>query len=234
MEEVKDDKTHKSFIDRLTLGVIRVLDEVVPVGSMIINNIALLRPLIQSNIYSLPNAPSLSDLDFEDDLDESNIPEKPHFDTRSRIFELDACNGNGKVCLVYKSCSPGVSAQQCEIWFLDRSLFWHFISTSFIAYYRLMITHLGLPEWQYNFTPFGPSPQAKQWAALYQPLTFHVEPNLDTTAESVLNKLDPAKAFRGKTKPSTPKKKQTVPVPVSGGSTSRTLSFSGRHAGTKR
>lgn len=24
-----------------------------------------------------------------------------------------------------------------------------------------MITHLGLPEWQYAFTPYGPSPQAK-------------------------------------------------------------------------
>lgn len=24
-----------------------------------------------------------------------------------------------------------------------------------------MVTHLGLPEWQYSFTPYGPSPQAK-------------------------------------------------------------------------
>lgn len=55
----------------------------------------------------------------------------------------------------------GVMAQQCEVWFLDRSLFWHYLTPSFTAYYRLMITHLGLPEWQYNFTPYGPSPQAK-------------------------------------------------------------------------
>lgn len=38
----------------------------------------------------------------------------------------------------------GVMAQQCEVWFLDRSLFWHYLSPSFTAYYRLMITHLGL------------------------------------------------------------------------------------------
>lgn len=55
----------------------------------------------------------------------------------------------------------GVMAQQCEVWFLDRSLFWHYLTLSFTAYYRLMITHLGLPEWQCNFTPYGPSPQAK-------------------------------------------------------------------------
>ena len=36
-----------------------------------------------------------------------NQPEKPHFDSRSVIFELDPCNGNGKVCLVYKRGKPG-------------------------------------------------------------------------------------------------------------------------------
>lgn len=35
-------------------------------------------------------------------------PAPPHFDSRSRIFELDSCGGNGKVCLVYKNCTPGV------------------------------------------------------------------------------------------------------------------------------
>lgn len=56
---------------------------------------------------------------------------------------------------------PGVVAQQSEVWFLDRSLCWHFLTSTFTSYYRLMITHLGLPEWQYAFTPYGPSPQAK-------------------------------------------------------------------------
>lgn len=58
-------------------------------------------------------------------------------------------------------CFSGVVAQQSEIWFLDRSLCWHFLTATFTSYYRLMITHLGLPEWQYAFTPYGPSPQAK-------------------------------------------------------------------------
>lgn len=36
-----------------------------------------------------------------------HAPAAPHFDSRSRIFELDSCGGNGKVCLVYKNCTPG-------------------------------------------------------------------------------------------------------------------------------
>ncbi len=56
----------------------------------------------------------------------------------------------------------------------------------------------------------------QQWAALYQPLTFHGDSPSDTAGEPLLNKLDPAKAFRGKAKPPTPKKKQTSQVPASG------------------
>ncbi|XP_033033827.1 tubulin polyglutamylase complex subunit 2 isoform X2 [Trachypithecus francoisi] len=84
------------------------LDEhIIPLGSMAINSISKLTQLTQSSMYSLPNAPTLADL--EDDTHEASDdqPEKPHFDSRSVIFELDSCNGNGKVCLVYKSGKPG-------------------------------------------------------------------------------------------------------------------------------
>ena len=46
--------------------------------------------------------PSLFDL--EDVQDAHNTP---HFDEKSRNFELDNCNGFGKVCLVYSS-RPGI------------------------------------------------------------------------------------------------------------------------------
>lgn len=74
----------------------------------------------------------------------------------------------------------------------------------------------------------------QQWAALYQPLTFHGDYPSDTAGEPLLNKLDPAKAFRGKAKPPTPKKKQTAQVPASGGSTAKAHGVSGRHGVTKR
>lgn len=44
-------------------------DEVVSVGCMMVNSVAQLRPLLQSNVYSLPNAPTLADLDFDNNED---------------------------------------------------------------------------------------------------------------------------------------------------------------------
>ncbi|KAJ7999703.1 hypothetical protein DPEC_G00197160 [Dallia pectoralis] len=210
-------------------------NDFVPLGCMVLNSVSNLRPLCQSmSVFSLPNAPSLADLDWDEDQAEESGPAEPHFDSRSRIFELDPCSGNGKVCLVFKNCSKGVVAQQCEVWFLDRSLFWHFLTPTFTAYYRLMITHLGLPEWQYAFTPYGPSPQAKQWASLYQPLTFHDDPGVaDPASEPPINKLDPSKAFRSKAKLPAPKKKQLA---QGGGiSTAKGLvGGAGRQSGSRR
>ena len=57
--------------------------------------------------------------------------------------------------------SVGGTDPKVEIWFLDRGMRWHYITDSFMAYYRLMIMHLGLPQWQYAFTDIGLSQQAK-------------------------------------------------------------------------
>ncbi|KAJ7411017.1 tubulin polyglutamylase complex subunit 2 isoform X1 [Willisornis vidua] len=167
-------------------------DTPMPLGSMVINSISQLCRLGGSSMYTLPNAPTLADL--EDDTDEEgngDKPEKPHFDSRSLIFELDPCNGNGKVCLVYKHAEPVVSPDT-EIWFLDRALYWHFLTKTFTAYYRLLITHLGLPQWQYAFTSYGVSPQAKQWFNMYKPITINTA-LLSEEADSFVNKLDPNK-----------------------------------------
>ncbi|XP_015421043.1 PREDICTED: tubulin polyglutamylase complex subunit 2 [Myotis davidii] len=138
-----------------------------------------------------------------------NQPEKPHFDARSVIFELDPCNGNGKVCLVYKKGKPAL-AQDTEIWFLDRALYWHFLTDTFTAYYRLLLTHLGLPQWQYAFTSYGISPQAKQWFNMYKPITYNTSLLTEET-DSFVNKLDPSKVFKSKNKILIPKKKGPVP-----------------------
>ncbi|XP_010723498.1 tubulin polyglutamylase complex subunit 2 isoform X2 [Meleagris gallopavo] len=186
---------------------VKVDDTPVPLGSMVINSISRLCRLGGSSMYTVPNAPSLADL--EDDTDEEgneDKPEKPHFDSRSLIFELDPCNGNGKVCLVYKRTKPVVSPDT-EIWFLDRALYWHFLTKSFTAYYRLLITHLGLPQWQYAFTSYGVSPQAKQWFNMYKPITINTT-LLSEEADSFVNKLDPNKIFKSKNKTPVMKKKQ--------------------------
>ncbi|XP_044073373.1 tubulin polyglutamylase complex subunit 2 [Siniperca chuatsi] len=215
---------------------VKLDNECVPLGCMMINSVARLCPLLQPlSLFSLPNAPSLADLDWEESntVGMGHAPAAPHFDSRSRIFELDFCGGNGKVCLVYKNCTQGVVAQQSEIWFLDRSLCWHFMTATFTSYYRLMITHLGLPEWQYAFTPYGPSPQAKQWASLYQPLTFSSELSLaDPAGDSHLNKLDPTRAFKGKAKVPIPKKKQSTQCSLA--SAAKNQGSTGKYIGPKR
>ena len=52
----------------------------------------------------------------------------------------------------------GVPSDNVEVWFLDRSLQWHFLANSFTNYYRLVISHLGLPQWQLLFTQDGLPP----------------------------------------------------------------------------
>ncbi|KAF7243815.1 Tubulin polyglutamylase complex subunit 2 [Varanus komodoensis] len=177
-----------------------------PLGSMTINGISRLNRLGTSPAYSLPSAPTLADLEEADEEGgDKDQPEKPHLDSRSLIFELDPCGGNGKVCLVYKHTKPAVSPDS-EIWFLDRALYWHFLTKTFTAYYRLLIAHLGLPQWQYAFTSYGISPQAKQWFNMYKPITVNTE-HLSEEAELFVNKLDPNKVFRSKSKTPVVKKK---------------------------
>ncbi|KAG8428981.1 hypothetical protein GDO86_018664, partial [Hymenochirus boettgeri] len=107
----------------------------------------------------------------------------------------------------------GQSVSDPEIWFLDRALYWHFITYNFTSYYRLLLCHLGLPQWQYLFTGYGLSPQAKQWFNMYRPVT--LGPGLTSEeTESFINKLDPNKIFKNKNKTPTTKKK--FPLPPSG------------------
>ncbi|CAL1286040.1 unnamed protein product [Larinioides sclopetarius] len=53
------------------------------------------------------------------------------------------------------SSSDG-SSQQPSIWFLDRALDFHYLTSDFASYYRLALAHLGIPQWQWLFTPYGP------------------------------------------------------------------------------
>uniref|UniRef100_A0A2K5PXG9 Tubulin polyglutamylase complex subunit 2 n=1 Tax=Cebus imitator TaxID=2715852 RepID=A0A2K5PXG9_CEBIM len=220
----------KPHLEKLTLGITRILESSPGVTEVtIIEKPPAERHMISSweqknncvmpedvkNFYLMTNGFHMTwsvKLDASDDQ-----PEKPHFDSRSVIFELDSCNGNGKVCLVYKSGKPAL-AEDTEIWFLDRALYWHFLTDTFTAYYRLLITHLGLPQWQYAFTSYGISPQAKQWFSMYKPITYNTNLLTEET-DSFVNKLDPSKVFKSKNKIIIPKKKGPVqPVGTQKGS----------------
>ncbi|XP_069324549.1 tubulin polyglutamylase complex subunit 2 isoform X2 [Eulemur rufifrons] len=217
---------NKPHLEKLTLGITRILESSPGVTEVtILEKVPAERHMISSweqknncmmpedlkNFYLMTNGFHMTwsvKLDASEDQ-----PEKPHFDSRSVIFELDSCNGNGKVCLVYKTGKPAL-AQDTEIWFLDRALYWHFLTDTFTAYYRLLITHLGLPQWQYAFTSYGISPQAKQWFSMYKPITYNTNLLTEET-DSFVNKLDPSKVFKSKNKILIPKKKG--PVQPAGG-----------------
>lgn len=62
-------------------------------------------------------------------------------------FDIDSKCKNGRLALVYKN--PNSKPQ---IWFQDLSCQWFFIANTFTDYFRLMIMHLGLPNWHYAFT----------------------------------------------------------------------------------
>lgn len=73
----------------------------------------------------------------------------------------------------------------------------------------------------------------QQWASLYQPLTFSCElSQADPAGDSYLNKLDPTKAFKGKSKTPAPKKKQSTQC--SSGAAAKVQGNTGRHSGAKR
>lgn len=54
-----------------------------------------------------------------------------------------------------------IKKEQPSIWLLDRSYEWHFLANTFTQYFRMMIVHQGLPQWQFRFTPMGLSPWAE-------------------------------------------------------------------------
>jgi tubulin polyglutamylase complex subunit 2 len=48
-----------------------------------------------------------------------------------------------------------------KIWLLDRSFEWHFLAVNFTQYFRMLLVHQGLPQWQFKFTPMGLTPWAE-------------------------------------------------------------------------
>ncbi|XP_071097084.1 tubulin polyglutamylase complex subunit 2-like isoform X1 [Haliotis cracherodii] len=207
---------------------VKLDNQTVPVGKMHINRVEQLLRLDISSDKLTHIQPSLADLDTDSDNDDpiSGI-EKPTFTGRNRIYELDFCDGYSKVCLVYKEAkaallgsddsSPDefefsipdfarVSEPTVEIWFLDRALRWHFLAASFLEYYRLMLMHLGLPQWQYAFTDIGLSAQARQWFNMYAPIRLEVDgeitemhpEKMPTGTSVVVSTLDVTKVFKSR------------------------------------
>ena len=84
-----------------------------------------------------------------------------------RLFHLEECDYDTHILLVYFENKSGIYSRNPEIWLLDRSFRFYKLTNSFSEYFRLVIMHFGLPQWQLLFTDYGPTPQARvDWFGL--------------------------------------------------------------------
>ena len=72
-----------------------------------------------------------------------------------------------------------------QVWYLDRAYEWHFLAPNFTTYFRMMIYHLGLPQWQLLFTPNGPTPWAKV-RSLFVVIFFHIRETVEKISTTYL------------------------------------------------
>jgi hypothetical protein len=79
-------------------------------------------------------------------------------------------NSNSRMSSSDKYAGAGDGAHgEPEVWFKDRACRWHPIAKSFTCYFRLMLVHLAIQGWQYNFTDIGCDPICKLWMQRYAP-----------------------------------------------------------------
>lgn len=70
----------------------------------------------------------------------------------SKVFELCKVDDTGKVVVVY--VHPHSTP---NIWLCTSNTEFYHIANNFTTYIRMAVAHLGIPEWQYSFTPQGVS-----------------------------------------------------------------------------
>ncbi|XP_047118479.1 tubulin polyglutamylase complex subunit 2 [Schistocerca piceifrons] len=161
--------------------------EVLPLGWLGVNALAELRRL--TGVRCADDCPQLPGLDTAASAATGSAKDQqrttPSFTARCKVFEVSGVRGGGKVCLVFP---------EGHIWLLDRSFQWHHLADSFSAYFRMMLVHQGLPQWQLRFTTMGLTPWAEQMMVLVAP---HLVQQASSPApvdwsEAPLNHLDPA------------------------------------------
>ncbi|KAG8227813.1 hypothetical protein J437_LFUL010971 [Ladona fulva] len=174
--------------------------EVLAIGNMKINSLSELRRIGGLKPSAETDSPTLLDIEMCSQEHPPSIGggencrplQYPNFGVKCKIFELDPCQGLGKVCLVYHErlsgdlgcqsnsllpsdqlssdggnlfgsvmSSSNFHREEPNIWLLDRCFEWHFLASDFSHYFRMMLVHQGLPQWQFRFTPMGLTPWAE-------------------------------------------------------------------------
>lgn len=141
---------------------LRFSGQVVPFGVVHVNELEMVKPV------------PLDDADLQHF---SSACAQPRLTPARTIaaFDLDSECAKGRVALLYRAHEAGAgdeasaSTGKPQVWFQDLSCRWHFLADTFADYFRLIATHLGVPQWQYAFTEIGLDPAARHWLALFCP-----------------------------------------------------------------
>lgn len=73
-----------------------------------------------------------------------------------------------------------------SIWFLDRSLQFHRLASTFSDYYRLLLLHCGLPYWHYKYTDSGIPPYILHWYYIIAPALLTTHSNDDLSLSNAI------------------------------------------------
>jgi len=174
---------------------IKFNDDEINIGLIEINPIECLNGLaLRMNRNDL----TLQDFQLPEDISKDiKVNQRPIPNFNQKIMEISSDGQHGKVCLLFKE------EGNIEVWLIDLSLQWHFLAPSFSHYYRMMVTHLGIRGWQFLYTEYGLTPEAKQWFSFCLPHRLKediFQKENDHKPSKTTNKVDFASLFKQKKK----------------------------------
>ncbi|XP_064090081.1 tubulin polyglutamylase complex subunit 2-like [Macrobrachium nipponense] len=174
--------------------------KVLPLGNMEIHSLGRVNRLGSGRGSGDPLAPSVTDLALAEDpptppeplrpgcIRPAPPPSPPSFHS-SKMFEIDSCQGYGRVVVAYPG--RGDNFSEGSFWFIDLSLRPHLLAPDTTTYWRLMLAHLGMPQWQALVAGIGLTPWARQW---YEVVAGHLleGPRTPRTSQppDMVNRLD--------------------------------------------
>ncbi|KAL3284101.1 hypothetical protein HHI36_018269 [Cryptolaemus montrouzieri] len=111
---------------------------------------------------------------------------KMELSAKSKVFELSN-NDNFKVVLVYTECETTPT-----IWIWDDKTF-YFIANNITTYLKMAIAHIGVPYWQFIFTPMGLPGRTREMLNVIAPGILYEDRALviEEDDNKYVNKLDP-------------------------------------------
>ncbi|XP_050727122.1 tubulin polyglutamylase complex subunit 2-like isoform X2 [Eriocheir sinensis] len=181
--------------------------KVLPLGNMEVHPLGRVNRLGTGRGSGDPLAPSITDLALAEDpplpaslqvTQRSGGPRPvsasspafspPTFHT-SKMFEIDNCQGFGRVVVAYPG--RGEAFPEGSYWFVDLSLRPHVLAVDTHTYWRLMLAHLGMPQWQALVAGQGLTP----WARWYEVVASYLlegprPPRPPHQAPDLVNRLD--------------------------------------------